>query len=190
MLAAAARLTPNDRRHGFLAVKSQKRVSRLKIRSRSESFFQCSASIRVTASLKLSPIGSSSHADTPFDSGIAQAAESARWLRRGPLRCLKTRRRRLCRPTSLALHGSAQNSIDAGLIPSPLCLQPGQHVGVQPNRQLLLGRWPDLRSLVEKFIRQRRDVGVIDLGILHPVKSFQVALDTFFAHGYWPFSSR
>jgi hypothetical protein len=90
----------------------------------------------------------------------------------------------------MAFHCCAQNPVDARLIaPAPL-LEPRQNVRVKTDGELVFGRGPCLRCLREERFVEWRNVGIIDLGILHPVNSRQVALDKFFAHVDLPFSWR
>jgi len=90
----------------------------------------------------------------------------------------------------LALHGGAQNVIDARLVTSAVGLQPFEHVSVKADGQLVFRWGPCNCCLFEKLVSKRRDVGIVDVGVLHPVKACQVALDRFSAHVGSPFSWR
>lgn len=43
-------------------------------------------------------------------------------------------------PVDLCHHGAAQDGVHAGLVALPPGLQPGEHIGIQPRRDLLLDR--------------------------------------------------
>jgi hypothetical protein len=105
---------------------------------------------------------------------------AARTLLRGP--------RRTTSPLRLTFHSGPQNPIDACLIASPGSSQPNQHIRIEPNGELLFWGRPGNRSLFQKLFSERRNVRIVDAGILHPIKPSQVAFDRFFAHGGLPFS--
>ena len=80
----------------------------------------------------------------------------------------------------MALHGRSQNAVDAGLVAPAVRLQPVQHVRVKADGELLFGRGPCRRGLFEKLPAQWRNVRVVDVRVLHPVKACPVAFDRFF----------
>jgi hypothetical protein len=61
-------------------------------------------------------------------------------------------------------------------VASAVGLQPIVHVRVKANGQLMFRPGPRNRGLGEEFVAERRDVGVVDIGVFHPVKPCQVAL--------------
>ncbi len=99
-------------------------------------------------------------------------------------------RRRTASPLRLTFHSGPENPIDACLIAAPGSSQPSQHIRIEPNGELLFWGRPGNRSLFQKLFSERRNVRIVDVGILHPVKPSQVAFDRFFAHGGLPFSWR
>src|SRR5208283_3722644 len=50
----------------------------------------------------------------------------------------------------LTLHHNAQNVVNARLVAPALTLEPIEHVRIETNRQLLLGRGPSRRCFLEK----------------------------------------
>ncbi len=103
-------------------------------------------------------------------------------------------RRRWCRgprtARGLAFHGCTQDAVDARLVTPAAGLEPIEHVRVKANGELPFRRGPCNCSCFEKLIPERRNVRIVDLGILHPVKPCQVAFDRFFAHVNSPSSWR
>jgi hypothetical protein len=79
----------------------------------------------------------------------------------------------------LAFHSGPQNAIDARLIASAVGLQPPKHVRIEADCQLLFGGRPCFRCPFEKSIVERRDIRIVDVGILHAVNSRQIAFDRF-----------
>ena len=76
-------------------------------------------------------------------------------------------------PRRLTLHHHAQNAVDAGLVALAVTLQPIEHVGIESNRQLLFLRRPSRRRLLEKCLVERRNIRIVDIGILRAVDPCQ-----------------
>jgi hypothetical protein len=85
-------------------------------------------------------------------------------------------------PSRLTLHHHAQNAVNACLVALAMALEPIEHVRIETNRQLFLGRRPSGGCLLEKRLVQRRNVRIVDIGVPHPVNSRQVAFDRFPVH--------
>ena len=85
-------------------------------------------------------------------------------------------------PGRLTLHHHTQDAVDARLVTPAVGLEPIEHVGVKADGELLLRRGLCHCGLFKKLIAERRNVRIVDFGILHPVKPCQVAFDRFFAH--------
>src|SRR5271157_503530 len=90
----------------------------------------------------------------------------------------------------LAFHGSTQNAVDTRLVTPALGPEPFQHVCVEANAELLFGWRPSRRCLPKEGFAERRNVGIVDVGIGHPVNPCQVAFDRFPAHVRSPSSWR
>ena len=91
---------------------------------------------------------------------------------------------------ALALHGRPQNPVDARLVAPALGFKPIQYIGVKAYGQLLFRGGPCFPCLRKERLVEPRDVGIVDLGVLHAVNPRQVAFDRFFAHVDLPFSWR
>ena len=90
--------------------------------------------------------------------------------------------RRGCRTQAvrrLALHRRSQDAVNASLITPAARFQPFQYIGIQANRELLFGGGPCFRCLGEELLAERRNIRVVDICILHPINSRQVASDRF-----------
>ena len=90
----------------------------------------------------------------------------------------------------LVFHGRSKDVVDPRLIALTRRAQPRQHVGIEPDRQLLFERRPLRRRFGEEGFAQSRDLAVVNLLIGQGVKPRQVAVDRFLAHAFLPFSLR
>jgi hypothetical protein len=90
----------------------------------------------------------------------------------------------------LTFHGRPQNAVNPRLVTPAVGFEPMQYIGVKADGELLLGRGPCLGCLRVERLVERRNVRIVDPGILHAVNSRQVAFGGFSVHVDLPFSWR
>lgn len=72
------------------------------------------------------------------------------------------------------------------LIPLPMEFEPGEHIDVKTHRNLLSRQWPGLGRLLKKPGISRCNIRIVDVLILQPVKSGQVAIHMPNCKWRWP----